>query len=310
MTIDIDNTVLTLNKKIKKALLAYFPNDVETDQKVQLTFELPDQKYPPNTNTISVFLYNVQEDLQMRSSEIRHYDPLIGKSSPGIVHICCCYLFTYWPAIGRDTAHDGPNSEATRAMNRVLNALLNHNTFADLPGSYTRVLPPQERLNSLGNFWQAMGNKPKLCLSYLVTIPVRLGSDKQNIKPIKKLAATLNNQDADNALERVAATLWQRLCNTLCDQEASNRETILLELGRTVASCVPIMQNTGEPCLRLILSGVTTKACKTALLEEIWAPRAESEPQTINERWSTQRYRIGGEEMSLMEVNVDQLIES
>ncbi len=152
-----------------------------------------------------------------------------------------------------------------------------------------------------------MGNKPKLCLSYLVTIPVRLGSDEQNIKPIKKLAATLHNQDADNALERAAATLWQRLCNTLCDREVINRETILLELGRIVARCVPILPNTNKPCLRLILSGITTKACKKALLEEILALRVE--PETINERWSAQRYCIGGKEMSLKEVDVDKLKE-
>ncbi len=162
----------------------------------------------------------------MRSGESRRYNDTTGKFAPGFVHVRCCYLFIYWPGNSQDTKHDKPDSESSRAMNRVLNAVLSRRTFANLPGSYTRVIPPQEQLNSLGNFWQSMDNKPKLCLSYSVTVPVQLKGGEQ-INPPKDRIVVLDNQDAGDALELVSVALWQRLCNALCEKDAANRATIL-----------------------------------------------------------------------------------
>ncbi len=192
MTDLIDTTVVELNKSIEAALKKYFTQT----HTVEFTFDLPDPKHPPQVATISVFLYDVQEDLQLRTGEGRRYDPATGIIAPGLAHVRCCYLLTYWSPVGdaEDAPYEGPDSEAMRAMNRVLNALLHHRTFDNLPGSYTRVIPMQERLNSLGTFWQAMDNKPCLCLSYAVTVPVALRSEESVSSPVNASVVTLDSQ--------------------------------------------------------------------------------------------------------------------
>lgn len=63
-------------------------------------------------------------------------------------------------------------NQAIVIMNQVLNALINNRQLAAIPGAYTRVIPPREGLNSLGNFWQSLGNRPRLVLNYAATVPV------------------------------------------------------------------------------------------------------------------------------------------
>jgi len=58
-------------------------------------------------------------------------------------------------------------------MNQVINALINNRELKDFPTSYTRVIAPQE-LTNLSHFWQALGNKPRLCLNFSATVPVQL----------------------------------------------------------------------------------------------------------------------------------------
>jgi hypothetical protein len=43
------------------------------------------------------------------------------------------------------------------------------------------VIAPTEHLSSLGNFWQSLGDRPRLCLNFQVTIPVKIVPDQ----PIK-----------------------------------------------------------------------------------------------------------------------------
>ena len=38
----------------------------------------------------------------------------------------------------------------------------------------TRVIEPSEHLAGLGNLWQSLGNKPRLCLNLAVTVPIKL----------------------------------------------------------------------------------------------------------------------------------------
>ncbi len=297
----VDVILLKLNALIQRTLQGYFHH---TNQ-IEFRFDLPEKT--PETATVSIFLYDVQEDLQMRQGESRRYDPATGTQAPGLVHVRCCYLLTYWPG-SEHINYEEPDNEPAWAMNRVLNALLNRRTFTELPGSYTRVIPPSEHLNSLGTFWQALGNKPRLCLSYAVTVPMQLlGEKKVETPPIRSTNTKLDIQDAGDALEQASADLWQRMCSTLCEQDQNNRKTILRELGRVVLRCVPIKLNQGAPYLRLMISGVTTEARKAALLRELGDLQAKSGAQKISEGWSQITYNVGGTAMAVKEAEVDQL---
>lgn len=185
-----DETLLELNDSIYTALNAYL-NDAqsrEEEKAIEIRFALPEPEETISEPSVSVFLYDIQEDLQLRHNEVRAFDSASGKLMPGYVHVRCCYLITYWGADDGSSASDiGPRSQSMRVMNKVMNALINSRslsiTDADdgKKSAYTRIIPPAEHLNSLGNFWQSLGNKPRLSLSYAVTVPVRL-RDKNDVR--------------------------------------------------------------------------------------------------------------------------------
>nr|WP_083932329.1 Pvc16 family protein [Vibrio sagamiensis] len=55
-----------------------------------------------------------------------------------------------------------------------------------MPTTRARVMPPKEELNSLGNFWQALGDKPRMVLNYSVTLPIELEIAQAGKKSVKK----------------------------------------------------------------------------------------------------------------------------
>lgn len=160
-----DAAIINVNSAILNALQEY------VDDNVIIRFDLPDPDSTPLEPTVSVFLYDIHEDLQLRTADSRQYRG--GVLLPGKVNVCCNYLIMYWAKSATESSPDSlPDNQATIIMNQVLNALINNRQLSDIPGAYTRVIPPKEGLNSLGNFWQALGNRPRLVLNYLVTVPV------------------------------------------------------------------------------------------------------------------------------------------
>jgi hypothetical protein len=192
-----DMTLIELNAAIEEALNVYLPGGVA------VRFDLPQKDENPDVPTVCVFLYDIQEDLQLRMGESRQYVPSSGQLLPGYVNIRCCYLVTYFEPT-QSTSSDSPSSradsQALRIINNVLNALVNQRSFPSLPGSYLRVIPPTEQLNSLGNFWQAVGNTPRLCLSYMVTVPLRLTSDHITYTAVKATDTLLEPISGDDAM--------------------------------------------------------------------------------------------------------------
>jgi hypothetical protein len=90
----------------------------------------------------------------------------------------CSYLITAWPS----EAAPNPAQDEHRLLGEVMIVLLR---YPKLPGELlqgglqnqelplpTTVLQPG-RLQSLGEFWQALGGKPKSALNYMVTIAVQ-----------------------------------------------------------------------------------------------------------------------------------------
>lgn len=168
MQIKSDETLLTLNQSLQDAIKEYLQEGVD------ICFDLPDPDNPPATPTVSVFLYCVQEDLALRHGINRTMAN--GQFVPAKINLKCDYQITYW----EPRAHEpgtGPTASATSQamliLNQVLNALINNRELKDFPTSYTRVIAPQE-LGNLSHFWQALGNKPRLCLNYSATVPISL----------------------------------------------------------------------------------------------------------------------------------------
>jgi hypothetical protein len=151
-------------------------------ENVAVSFAAPDDQFPPSgvsPPAISFFLYEVREDYDLRSNEwelLRRDDGMVTRKRPP-VRVDCSYLITAWPSPSApDPAHDEHH-----LLGEVLKVLLRHRVSPDayLRGELAGLEPPlrarvvaESQLRSLGEFWQAMGGKPKATLHYGITLSV------------------------------------------------------------------------------------------------------------------------------------------
>lgn len=166
---DLDRTLESLLKRDLTAILG---------AQVNVSFEAPDNDFAGavKPQTIDLFLYDVRENRDLRNVEpwIERTGDGKAKITPAPVRIDCSYLITAWP--GRDS--NGTRDEH-HLLGEVTRVLLRYPTLPqevlqgelksqELPLPTTTLQPG--RLQSLGEFWQALGGKPKAALNFQVTI--------------------------------------------------------------------------------------------------------------------------------------------
>jgi hypothetical protein len=171
---ELDSTLRTLLKRELPPSLA---------SQVAISFDPPDDQFPPQGITlpaIDLFLYDVRENHDLRSNEwsVSRDSSGVARRSLPLVRIDCSYLITAWPSKGTPT----PTEDEHRLLGETIMALLRYPTLSSemLQGQLrdqalplpTAVLQPGQ-LQSLGEFWQALGGKPKAALNYTVTIAVQ-----------------------------------------------------------------------------------------------------------------------------------------
>jgi hypothetical protein len=170
---DLDETLSKLLKqKLPKGLA----------EQVQVSFSAPDDQFPPPSVTlpaIDLFLYDIRENLDLRSNEIYYERKPDGTTvqKPAPVRVDISYLITAWPS----QSVSDPSEDEHRLLGEVIRALIRYRTLPkemlqgelasqDLPLPVTTLQPG--RLQSLGEFWQALGGKPKAALNYSVTLAI------------------------------------------------------------------------------------------------------------------------------------------
>lgn len=148
---------------------------------VSVSFAAPDDEFHSSVKlpAVDLFLYDIRENLELRSNDefVQRDLDGTGTRTRAPVRVDASYLITAWPG---STEKDRPEDEH-RLLGEVMQALLRHRTLprAVLKGSLASqglplpvsVLQPG-RLQSLGEFWQALGGKPKAALNYTVTFAV------------------------------------------------------------------------------------------------------------------------------------------
>jgi hypothetical protein len=181
---DLDSTLEVLLRHTAPHLVA---------NRVAISFAPPDNSFPPASvalPAIDLFLYEVRENREFRSNERvaeRGKDGTVTLLPPP-VRVDCSYLITAWPSPGDNAIKDEHSmiSEVMAALLRypVLPRQLLQGTLANQP------LPPPVTalqagsLQSMGEFWQALGGKPKVALHYTVTIAVQAGLGMEEGPPI------------------------------------------------------------------------------------------------------------------------------
>lgn len=171
---DLDRT---LEELLKRKLPASLVNQVA------ISFATPDDQFPPSSVSlpaIDLFLYDIRENRELRDVQWRverRSDGAATKTPPP-VRVDCAYLVTAWPS----GASPNPAQDEHRLLGEVMQVLLRHATLpmGVLQGELAsqEVPPPTTslqagRLQSLAEFWQALGGKPKAVLNYVVTIGVQ-----------------------------------------------------------------------------------------------------------------------------------------
>ncbi|OCQ54031.1 hypothetical protein Ppb6_00756 [Photorhabdus australis subsp. thailandensis] len=249
--IDPNNAIIEVNYALNDILSQYLNTNID------IRFDLPEINSIPSTPTVSIFLYDIHEDLQLRSAESRSYNPTTSSLLPGWVNINYNYLITYWHSNkpgDSDSPDSQPNNQASQVMTAILNALVNNRQLPKIPGAYTRVIPPQENLNSLGNFWQALGNRPRLSLLYSITAPVKLQNINDAIKPVRQISTSVDQKsNLDNA------QINQALFNKL-NADLGGTKDVHLALAKVNLTTKPIKENNenqNNQSVSLEVSGIT-----------------------------------------------------
>jgi hypothetical protein len=169
---DLDST---LGELLKREL------PPELVDQVSISFATPDGQFPPVSVTlpaINLFLHEIQENRELRSTE-----PLLDRQSdgsvirvPAPVRVDCNYLITVWPSPGIQ-----PEQDEHRILGEVMRVLLRHReipqvvlqgSMKDQPLPVRAVVLQSGRPEARGDFWQALGGKPKAAFNYTVTISV------------------------------------------------------------------------------------------------------------------------------------------
>ncbi|MEJ2768392.1 DUF4255 domain-containing protein [Mycetohabitans sp. B46] len=263
--------IITLNKAIEFSLRKYLSRI--SDELIDVRFDIPDKTLLPDMPTVCVFLYDIQEDLELRHGQSRQYCAKTGTFDARQVNVRCCYLVTYWEQPKKEGMK--PDAQPMIVMNAVLDALLSAELGtllreAGLP-SFSRVIAPSERLSSLGNFWQSLGDRPRLCLNFQVTIPIKIVPDQPaKAQPVLSTELETSNwEQYDKSLPFKRALVKQ----VLQKSDVNRMLEVQAQLALLAITCE--YKEPKQPTVHV--SGLLDKATNNAVREVI---------DEYNNRWS------------------------
>lgn len=150
----------------------------------QIVFDQPSEAFKPSQTTLNVFLYDIRENLELRSNEPRIEPRPAGRVS---IHrppfrIACSYLITAWAVGGPE-----PPLQEHRLLSQALAVLLRYPTIPSgfLQGSLKGQEPPlpllvaqADGLKAPHEFWSAIGNKLRPSITATVTIGMEVTEPK------------------------------------------------------------------------------------------------------------------------------------
>lgn len=145
--------------------------------KAVIAFDRPDDSFKPNQTTIDLFLFDIRENMELRSNEPkiqRQNGTAVIQQAP--IRVACTYLVTAWP--GGGTGTDLVLQEQ-RLLSQALQVFsMNPKIPASfLKGKLVGQEPPlpmmathPDELKNPAEFWSAIGNKMRASVTVTVTI--------------------------------------------------------------------------------------------------------------------------------------------
>jgi hypothetical protein len=144
-----------------------------------IAFDRPDDGFKPAQTTIDIFLFDVRENMELRSNEPK-IERLNGQAviHPSPMRVACTYLITAWPVGGADLV-----LQEQRLLAQVLQVL---SRYPKIPAAFLKgklvTQEPQlpmmashpEELKNPAEFWTAIGNKMRASVTVTVTISMEI----------------------------------------------------------------------------------------------------------------------------------------
>jgi len=190
--------------ELDQTLAALLKRELPGRDQITVSFAAPDDQFSVKLPAVDLFLYDVRENLELRSNDdvLERLGDLTSIRIQPPVRVDASYLITAWPGVG--SGQSDASEDEHMLLSAVMRVLLR---FPKLPrelliGSLARqdwplpvsTLQPG-RLQSLGEFWQALGGKPKAALNYTVTLPVDVSEpERQPLVIDKEIRIRLDTQ--------------------------------------------------------------------------------------------------------------------
>jgi Pvc16 N-terminal domain/Carboxypeptidase regulatory-like domain len=225
-----------------------------------IAFDRPEQSFKPLQTTVDLFLYDLRENLELRSNELtidKGNTQAVTHKAP--MRLACSYLATAWPVGGAD-----PALQEQQLLSQVLQALAR---FPTIPGTFLQGLlvgqtPPlpmvalhPDALKNLAEFWSSLGNSLRASLTVTVTIRVPVFADVTEFLVTSATTnATAGNGSADSWLQfggRVFDPSANGVPGALADLLDTGLRTRTDDDGRFVFSGV----QAGSHTLRIVATG-------------------------------------------------------
>jgi len=268
-----DGTLIRLSETIRDSLQNYLPEEFSDAVANRIRFGMFDKDNPPDYPTVYVFLYDVQEELELRHGQPRHYKMPGETLAPRYVHVRCCYLLTYWEPEYEEPEY-AVKSQQNLVNNMALNALLN--LKLDLPSAFVRVIAPSEHLSSLGSFWQSVGDKPRLCLTFTVTVPIALDNEGEEKVPrvvsteLKEATASWEREDLALTFKRELLTsVLSEWNNTKDKKSEADWRAARTKLARLQVSCDYMDKESERKVPEICVAGVLDAPLHTVVIQTI-----------------------------------------
>ncbi|NIE58654.1 MULTISPECIES: Pvc16 family protein [unclassified Burkholderia] len=149
---------------------------------ILLTFDRPDDSFDPQHTTLNLFLYDLRENLELRSNELtieKLNNQSVTHKAP--MRLDCSYLATAWPVGGADLA--------MQEQLLLAQTLQTFGRFPTIPANFLqgalRIQEPAlpmvalhpDAVKNLAEFWTSLGTRLRASLTVTVTISVPLLDD-------------------------------------------------------------------------------------------------------------------------------------
>jgi hypothetical protein len=192
--------------ELDQTLAALLKRELPGRDQITVSFAAPDDQFSVKLPAVDLFLYDVRENLELRSNDdvLERLGDLTSIRIRPPVRVDASYLITAWPGPG--SGQSDASEDEHMLLGAVMRVLLRYPKLPRelLMGSLARqdwplpvsTLQPG-RLQSLGEFWQALGGKPKAALNYTVTLPIDVSEpERQPLVIDKEIRIGFDTQEA------------------------------------------------------------------------------------------------------------------